>query len=264
MFTFCPECTTVFTVRADHLQAAGGRVRCGNCRQVYSAVDFLFEEIDVVRAAAREYRTSRLAATHRDSATQAVPEPAAEGSQPAATAVPEPADHLLALSLPGGWQQRTIAWRDVVSGAGIGLLILLLGIQWLYFNRNALAVDTRWRPTMERFCAFLQCNLPMRVDLARIELEDRDVRKHPRADQALLVNATLVNHATHTQPYPLISISFSDLSGKPVAMRYFRPAEYLVEPVAIPAGLAPGARVQALLEIEDPGRDAVSFQIDFH
>jgi predicted Zn finger-like uncharacterized protein len=271
MYTFCPECATVFAVKADHLHAAGGKVRCGSCNHVYSAVNYLFEEIGVARDAAAAHRASRELDAVVDVGT-------AEGGQPlwqmaAAAGSPgyaAPADDQGPASvsvnsrpLPGGWERRPIAWHDVVSGIGIGLLVLLLGIQWLYYNRNMLANDVRLRPTLERFCAYLPCDLPLQTDLAQIELVERDVRRHPQADAALLINATLVNHASHVQPYPVFSISFSNLAGKPVALRHFRPAEYLGDNTTISAGMAPGARVNAVLEIEDPGTEAVSFQLDF-
>jgi predicted Zn finger-like uncharacterized protein len=273
MFTFCPDCATVFTVKADHLHAAGGLVRCGSCNHVYSAMNYLFEEVGVARDAAAAHQASRELAKATDADTEdgslLVWEMAADdigAPDPVVTRAderPYAAASPIARPMPGGWQQQSIAWRDVVSGAGIGLLILLLGAQWLYFNRNALANDARWRPIMERFCAFLPCDLPLQADLAQIELLERDVRKHPRADAALLINATLANHASHVQPYPVFSVSFANLSGKPVALRHFRPAEYLGDNTVISAGMAPGSRVHAVLEITDPGTEAVSFQLDF-
>ena len=264
MFTFCPDCSTVFTVKADHLHAAGGRVRCGHCNHVYSAVNYLFEEISVARDAAAEYQASREQTAVAD-AGLTEGEPLAR-AMAAGSALPEP-DHSTVSAanraLPGGWQHRPVDWRDVAGGAGIGLLLLLLGVQWLYFNRADLAKDADWRPTMEHFCAVLQCDLPLRADVAQIELLERDVRKHPRADDALLINASLVNHAGYTQPYPVFSVSFSNLAGQPVAMRYFRPAEYLWDSAVVAAGMAPGVQVKAVLEIEDPGKEAVSFQLDF-
>ena len=244
MFTLCPNCSAVFTVKADHLQAAGGLVRCGSCKHLYNAANYLFEDIDVAHEWIEFPRPPLV--------RQLVARPDAPGS--AATS----------RVLPGSsWQQHPVGRRHVGGGVGIGLLILLLGVQWLYFNRVKLVNDADWRPTTERICAFLPCNLPFRSDLAQLELLERDVRKHPRAENALLINATLTNHASHVQPYPVFSVSFTNLSGRPVAMRYFRPAEYLGDNTVIATGMAPGSRVQAMLEIEDPGEEAASFQLDF-
>lgn len=45
MYTQCPECQTAFRVTAKVLQQAGGKVRCGGCEHVFSALDFLSEEM---------------------------------------------------------------------------------------------------------------------------------------------------------------------------------------------------------------------------
>ena len=44
MFTRCPACLTQFRVRAQHLTAAGGRVRCGACGQAFDAVSRLSDQ----------------------------------------------------------------------------------------------------------------------------------------------------------------------------------------------------------------------------
>ena len=95
------------------------------------------------------------------------------------------------------------------------------------------------------------------------QLLNRDVRRHPKVRDALLVNATMVNRAGFTQSYPVLSIRFSDLSGKPVAERRFLPAEYLGESLNLSEGMVPASPVNVVLEIEDPGEEAVSFQFDF-
>jgi hypothetical protein len=141
--------------------------------------------------------------------------------------------------------------------------VLLLGLQWVYFNRGTLAADAGMRPALERFCGVLQCDLPLRTDLAQLEIIDRDVRKHPQEDAALLINASVANRADFTQPYPVFEISFSDTAGRAVAMRRFLPAEYLEPGSDTAAGMAAGVPVHIVLEIQDPGDQAVSFQFGF-
>jgi hypothetical protein len=174
-----------------------------------------------------------------------------------------PGQSLTSALAPGHWSESAVSWKDVASGAGIGLLVLLFAFQWVFFNRAGLAADSGWRPTLERFCSVLRCELPLPSDVSRIELLNRDVRKHPLVENALLVNATLINHAGFTQIYPVFSIGFSDLSGRLVAARRFGPGEYLGEGADIAAGMAADTPVHVVLEIQDPGKDAVSFQFEF-
>ena len=152
---------------------------------------------------------------------------------------------------------------DIGSGMAIGLLVLLLGLQWVYFKRDLLAADAGLRPTMERICAVLHCELPMRVDLDRIGIVERDVRKHPVVEDALLINVAIENRAEFVQPYPLFEVRFTDKTGSAVAMRRFKPAEYLGEGIDPESGMSPQSTAQVLLEVLDPGTEAVSFQFGF-
>jgi len=282
MYTICPECSTVFVLEAGHLRKAAGLVRCGECQAVFSAVDSLYQDIGEAREALHARQRDDLPAGEggtpyasessvefRDETAAIEAEAAsardAEEGSPLFEVLDEPgfADSLKSSLAPGHWSESAVSWKDVASGAGIGLLVLLLGFQWLFFNRAALAADSGWRPSLERFCSVLRCDLPLKTDVSRIELLNRDVRKHPLVENALLVNATLINHAGFTQTYPVFSIGFSDLSGRLVAARRFAPGEYLDEGADIGAGMAADTPVHVVLEIQDPGKDAVSFQFEF-
>lgn len=45
MYTQCPHCQTCFRVSEAHLKAAGGRVRCGSCQEVFDASQFLYNNL---------------------------------------------------------------------------------------------------------------------------------------------------------------------------------------------------------------------------
>jgi predicted Zn finger-like uncharacterized protein len=262
MYTFCPDCSTVFSIRAEHLHAASGLVRCGECRQVFSAVDHLYDGLMEARfalfklAEAEQVEAGDVAAVAGELPVDD------RGAVPAASAVnPEP--RVAGAAHGGSWSRQPVSMKDAASGAGIGLLVLLLAGQWAYFNRADLAMKPSWRPVVERICSVTACELPLPSDIGQVALLDRDVRRHPEVRDALLVNATLVNRAAFIQSYPVLSIRFSDLAGKPIAERRFRPVEYLGEGFNHDDGMAPAAPVHVVLEIEDPGEEAVSFEFDF-
>ena len=265
MYTFCPTCTTVFAIKAEHLLAAAGRVRCGECGQVFRAFDYVYEDLATVQSALTEYHASHAVRHAEEGQFDSGHDPeevGADGGQDAldstsADDIPMPPE------FTDTWSERSHFGRNLAKGTVIGALLLLLGVQWLYFNRTSLAAQADWRPALESFCSILQCELPLRVDLSRIELVNRDVRKHPRVAGALLINATLVNRADFPQPYPILEVTFSNSSGTPVAARRFNPAEYLSDPANIKAGMPADTALQVMLEIEDPGEDAVSFQFEF-
>jgi len=265
MYTFCPTCSTVFDIKAEHLLAAAGRVRCGECGQVFRAFDYVYEELSTVQSALAEYHASH-AARHAkerqfDSGHDGE-EVGADGGQDVLDST-SPDDLPMPAVFTDTWPERSHFGRNLAKGAIIGVLLLMLGVQWVYFNRTSLAAQADWRPGLESLCSFLRCELPLRVDLSRIELVNRDVRKHPRVAGALLINATLVNHADFPQPYPILDVTFSNSSGTPVAARRFNPVEYLSDQTDIKAGMPVDTALQVMLEIEDPGEDAVSFQFEF-
>jgi predicted Zn finger-like uncharacterized protein len=265
MYTFCPTCSTVFAIKAEHLLAAAGRVRCGACDQVFRAFDYVYEDLEAVQSALAEYharQTVRHAKEWQDDSGYAGEEVGADDAQDDLDA-PSPDDLLMPPEFTDTWSERSHFGRNLAKGAIIGALLLLLGVQWLYFNRTSLAAQSDWRPGLELFCSFLQCDLPLRADLTRIELVNRDVRKHPRVAGALLINATLVNRADFPQPYPILEVTFSNSTGTPVAARRFHPDEYLGDQAVIKAGMPVNTALQVMLEIEDPGKDAVSFQFEF-
>ena len=265
MYTFCPTCSTIFAIQAEHLLAAAGRVRCGECGQVFRAFDYVYEDLATVQAALAEYHAPQV---NRHVNEWPVGSGDAGGEVEADGGYDVFADNsaagiLMQPEFSGAVSGSTLFWRNLAKGTIIGALLLLLGGQWLYFNRTELALESVWRPKLEDLCSLLHCELPLRVDLSRIELVSRDVRKHPQVAGALQINATLVNRAGFTQPYPVLAITFSNTSGTPVAARRFNPAEYLGEQADLEAGMATDTPLQVMLEIEDPGEDAVSFQFEF-
>jgi predicted Zn finger-like uncharacterized protein len=300
MYTFCPSCHAIFRLTTRQLATAGGRTRCGECREIYSAVEHLFEDLaetreaqglhiqqaeDRARAAAAEQAeaAAREEAAAAEQAEAAREETAAAEDESAkreeAEAVVAAAEALLADSQPGSavagdeppvltspvgdWSQSSLKMPNVFSAVALVLLVLLMCAQWIFFNRAELASNKDWRPYLEQACTYLHCSLPLQVDLTQLELLQRDVRQHPRVEEALLVNATLSNQADFTQPYPVLEVSFTDLGGNTVAARRFRPIEYMIDSYTIKRGMPPGEPVPVVLEIVDPGKSAASYQFGF-
>lgn len=258
MYTYCPNCSVVFQVSAAQLGKATGRVRCGECRQLYNVMDYLYEDLPAVREAVDAVGSQ---AMHSQAARMGGVdfEERVEDSDES----PEPISTLPPLLASSSWERQSLAGRDLFSLSAIGVLLVLFGMQWTYFNRAGLAADPGWRPALEQFCTVLRCDLPLRVDLSQLAIIERDVRQHPVASGALLINAAFENRADFTQPFPVFEVSFTDMDGQPLAMRRFMPSEYLAANFDRSAGLPPHSPVQVVLEVQDPGDKAVSFQFGF-
>jgi predicted Zn finger-like uncharacterized protein len=252
MYTCCPKCGAVFEVSAALLAEAGGKARCGECRHVYNVFDTLYDSLSELREARAEATRQRIEAVYGKYGGVEV---AGEDES-----VDEDATPVLA---PAAWQQQPVRGADLLSLLGIFLLLGLLGTQWAWFNRASLADDPQWRPAVTQICALVNCGLPLPRDVSQLVLLSRDVRRHPDVNGALLIDAEFENRAAFTQRYPVFEVSFTDQSGNPVAMRRFKPAEYLTTKTDIQAGIRSAQRVALELEVLDPGDSAASFRFEF-
>ena len=140
----------------------------------------------------------------------------------------------------------------------------VLFAQLIYFRSSQLVDKVpALQPIVEQFCNAVPCSYSGPRDISQIKLVSRDIRLHPKVDNALLISATFINRAAFKQSYPDITITLSDLSGAMVAQRRFKPAEYLGR-LNNPFLLMPSDKpVQIALEVVDPGEDAVNFEFTF-
>ena len=141
--------------------------------------------------------------------------------------------------------------------------VLLAGIaaQAAYFRFDSLSKHQPWRGLYAAVCPQLGCELPELVDLGAIRTANLVVRSHPKLSGALVVDAVLLNTAEFPQPFPSLMLSFSDLKNKPLASRLFTPREYLQGELAGRKEMPSGNPVHIAIEIVDPGREAVNYEL---
>ena len=142
------------------------------------------------------------------------------------------------------------------------VLLLAIGGQWVYANRDQLLNKPELRPVVNKFCGFLDCRLEPLRDVEQIELLRRSVYSHPNIDEALIISLALVNNADFAQPFPILRIRMADVRGQIVAQRDFEPGSYL-DAAASTEKMAPGTPLTVTLEIHDPGNDALTFELEF-
>ncbi|HEX5953512.1 MAG TPA: DUF3426 domain-containing protein, partial [Rhodanobacteraceae bacterium] len=159
--------------------------------------------------------------------------------------------------------RRRVSRASVAWALGCVLLALLLAAQLAWANRIELVRNPATQAWMARICDTVSCNLPLIKDTAKLELLSRDVRPNPIAAGALTITATVRNNAAFSQPWPVVVVELNDLDNRPVAMRRFRPSEYMTDRARRDAGIAAGATAAVAFEVADPGRRAVAFQFGF-
>ncbi len=242
MYLTCPRCETVYAVRAAMLRDGQGEVRCGGCRTVFNALDYLSDELP------------RPGAVAVDAATPgATRVPAADG-------VPE----ALREDLARMDEPQPATFRGVGAWAAALALLAALGLQYLWFAPQDLSARFPMvRGAVQRFCLETGCMVEPERAPDRIHMISRDVRAHPRYEGALLVTATFSNGATWPQPFPRLRFSLYDVNGETIATRTFTPEQYLAGVLPADAPLPPGQPVQVALEMLAPEEAAVSFEFSF-
>lgn len=146
---------------------------------------------------------------------------------------------------------------------GSAVLLLTLGVQVAWAARAELLEVAALRPLLLRACETLRCPLPTVARRDAIVLAARDVRPHPSVADALIIGATLINEAEGSQPFPVIEITLSDVNEQRIAMRRFRPEEYVSDPRLVQRGIPASGTALFSVEVADPGKRAVAFEFRF-
>ncbi|MGB8634245.1 MAG: zinc-ribbon and DUF3426 domain-containing protein [Rhodanobacteraceae bacterium] len=274
MFTQCPECMTVFSVDASTLARAHGCVSCSQCSATFDTMATLcdalpdepFETLPINEPGAapplllqpvEHDLPPQQGLFQPDEAALAGPAPAADGHHGDDGHEDGPIFGQLGRQVPARRRgSRKLAWLCAA-------LALTLGAQLAWAERASLVKVPAAASLMRSACSLLDCQLPAASDRGQLELTSRDIRRHPSVPGALLISATVRNNANFRQPWPVIGISLSDLDDHKVAMRRFRPAEYLHDAATRRAGLAAKTSAALVFEVADPGRNAVAFEFSF-
>ncbi|MDB5806144.1 MAG: hypothetical protein JWN73_3466 [Betaproteobacteria bacterium] len=257
MLTRCPECGTSFRITTDQLVSRQGKVRCGRCQFVFSALASLVHTrdpaahpiSDSLGPLDADSRFSVLDANSRPMPVEPEPilaerETAASPASPAgpATDGAEPSVvrplHRLTVDGDEGKDQaqerprRRIAW---LSLTGVVLAVLALAAQGAYFYRDQLGQwQPETKPWLAQMCAKLACKVETPIDPQAISIESSSLEADP-ADPALLqLNALLRNRSALAQKLPFLELTLIDAQETPQARRVIRPEEYSARGVGAP------------------------------
>ncbi|MFN2360311.1 MAG: DUF3426 domain-containing protein [Marinobacter sp.] len=158
----------------------------------------------------------------------------------------------------GGGRLRKALWTLVVL-ALIGVLIAQ--VTWFQFDR--LSSIPELRPFYEQGCEIAGCELKPLVNVDAIQSRKLVVRTNPDDRGQLVVDAVIINRAAFEQPFPAIALTFSNLNGDVVAQSVFTPDEYLAGEGEEMEAMPTDTPVRIVINIRDPGRDAVNYNIAF-
>ena len=144
-------------------------------------------------------------------------------------------------------------------------MLVLITLQLAWFNREKIyGYYPELLPHVRVLCDWLNCEPFRHKNLSAFRLIDRDVREHPNIENALLVNATIINEHQGFQSYPTIQLVLFDTEGRIVGERKFKPQEYFSSELPLGAQMPYQTPVHFLLEIASTkGQEAVSFEFRF-
>lgn len=163
------------------------------------------------------------------------------------------------------WRKRRSPWgRRLLWGLLILLAAAALAGQYIAYHFEELARQDQYRPWFLQICPTIGCDVPSKVDIAKIKSSNLVVRSHPEFSGALVVDAIIYNRAPFSQPFPLLELRFADLNGHLIASRRFKPGEYLGGDLEGRGEMPPQTPIHIALDILDPGPKAVNYSLSFH
>lgn len=260
MYTRCPGCHTVHPVNAALLAGGGGRYRCGKCNKVNTALEALFDEWPA--AGARPPTAGELPVLGLSLDLQA----AARSRQTPGVAPDQDAEADDESTATGSGGLRWLLRLGWVAAA-LALAVVIV-FQVAKFQGEPLLDRAPVRAAMERLGLREPPAAEPYRDLGLIHLVSRELRSHPDQPGRLRLNATIVNRAPRAQPWPDLEVTLLDAAGQAVSRQRFAPADYLAPgyesgSAAPGKGMAPQAYLPLALDLEDPGMQAVGFELEF-
>lgn len=300
MVTQCPHCSTAFNVTPEQLFARDGRVRCGNCRQVFDGL------VQLTSLEALEAGVPPPLAETSESEVQAklAAMAAAERTQPShgfaplnwpmvpeVPVVPVPPQSVhaagpvtpeaaLATGLGGAERspepvvQQAMAPVEDAAGpsprrmtwlwaAAATLAALVLCAQLLYSLRSEVAAYVpRLRPALVQLCTRLNCEVPPLQRPSALTIQASDLLILDKAKPHLVqLIVTLQNASPVELAYPALDLVLNDRFEHAVARRVFLPSEYLRGPDAQKTVIAASVTTTVRIDLDVSELSAGGFQL---
>lgn len=250
MHTRCPDCQTRYPITAAQLRAGRGEAHCEHCNRVFDALAGLEQTASGGVPPVLSVRSTP---------PVKIPEPIRNGEA-------DKADSLFSLTAdtrpavrknrprPAAPKPQAIPWNTLTLA-----LLLLLWIQYLFFEGGRLVQNAQLRPVLEQLCAALGCALPEYKDVRLIRADHASLQKSPQSDEAYEFRLVISNQASLPQSFPRLRLILGEIDGQTTATRIFEPSEYLTR---LEKGtlMLSGKAYEIRLLLQAPGRSIGSYQ----
>ena len=242
--TRCPYCKTSFHLGPLQLQAAGGKVRCGACLNIFDAKShFLVEQKYLFDSQLPLPPSPQQRIDYLEPEEAFETEAEEEEIYPVMTATKQRAP-------------ESKLWGVVALVA-----ILVLPAQLFWWQPPVLLEQSWYQDFLRTSCSWLPCEATNFQDIEFVSLTGL-IQPSSTHKQVLTALLELRNQAPLPQPFPVLSLRFMNLRGEPVSSRIFQPSEYLQAEASGRRLMNPNSRTQIELEIYDPGGEAISYEFE--
>lgn len=268
----------------QQLALRAGQVRCGHCHTVFNGVAALLSlaprthrerSEPVLDEEAMGPPTVTLRAAHA-----LEPAPDAEedhGRRMQAASEDDLADNdsedepdaEAAYAARFAWQEKRTrrhlpAW---VYAIAVPLLVTLLAGQALFHFRDAVAAH--WpttKPTLNRICATVGCELRALQEINGLSIEASDLQADPAHKGLLILSATVRNRMPYALAYPYLELTLSDVDKQTqedvvVVRRALAPQEYVSGAADIDGGIPGNGDLNIKLFIDASATTQAGYQV---
>ena len=235
MFTQCPKCDTRYRLNVGELRIGQGQIKCIRCGSIFNALNALSNSPN--HAGSDEYN--------------AVPELDESHVVHSYLTVEKQPDEITDLPWEKPVTQTSLKMR-FLWGSTTLFLLLLLGVQIIFFQGSELAGNKIVGPWLSKMCNSLECPPTIYSDVTLINVEDHLL--YPKSDQVLEFRSFIVNNAQFMLPFPTVQLTLLTFTGDTMAKRVFRPKQYLSDDLSN-TRMPIKKRLEIKLQIVKPDRD---------
>lgn len=199
---------------------------------------------------------SKAGATTNGQMEALTPLPAKTSHKPSA-APPPPASHRVLKPT-----QAPVPWLRLASwGVASALMLILLVVQYFYFNFERMVSTPKYHALMSKVCGIAGCHVPS-IDPSKIELRKVTAKKHPTRTDLTRFTLSMVNTASSSQPMPALKLTIRESDGQIRAGRLIQPSEYLFGGALTMTRLPPNSPLKLSIDIRIQRKSFDNYSID--
>jgi len=276
----CHHCGKQQHFDLDALEFADGRVRCIDCDQIFNAYSQLntkihnsfindtpnYDELESNLKPKDIEENILINALANDAELSQVRDQIYTENQPDIDSIQYNKNDELNLN-----EIKTLGQTEKTKQSGKWLLLFILStfllvIQFIHKNRAELALQPNIGNIIQKVYKFLPLELEPNWRLQNYEWLSNSVTVHPEHSDRLLLNMRIKNSAQHAQVFPIIRLVLRNRWNENIGFRDFYPKDYLTESktqISYSDFLLDSRQAHDIhISVEDPGTEALDFEID--